>query len=91
MEHEMTGTRANHLSQRNGELTQPDLVEHLGLNNFPRGQTHSVDLLLLTLCHLYFLNSQFFCLFLWRLSAMKIMRGGAPNHEGCPRSEIYIK
>ena len=91
MEHEMTAPRANHLSQRNGELTQPDLVEHLGLNNFPRGQTDSVDLLLLILCHFYFLNSQFFCLFLWRLSAMKIMRGGAPNHEGCPRSEIYIK
>ena len=53
----MTAPRANHLSQRNGELTQPDLVEHLGLNNFPRRQIDSVDLLLLILCHFYFLSS----------------------------------
>ena len=58
MEHEMTTPRANHLSQRNGELTQPDLVEHLGLNNFPRRQIDSVDLLLLLILrHFYFLSS----------------------------------
>ena len=53
----------NYLSESNGKLTQPYLVENPGLKNLLGGEADSDSLIFLPLCNLRLLKNFFFCLF----------------------------